>query len=89
MILIGMVVIHATIGKVTVRPRMSGKIATVLQMAVVIWIMLKWDEGGGAFWLKYVTLGAAIFTGVSGLLYVWDGMKQLGTHPSSSATVKK
>jgi hypothetical protein len=27
-----------------------------------------------------------VFTGLSGLLYVWDGVKQLGAHPASSAT---
>ena len=31
-------------------------------------------------------IGAAVFTGVSGLLYVWDGVKQLGSHPASSPT---
>jgi hypothetical protein len=45
--------------------------------------LLEWDEGRGEVWLKYLTLAAAIFTGVSGLLYTWDGMKQLGAHPSS------
>jgi CDP-diacylglycerol--glycerol-3-phosphate 3-phosphatidyltransferase len=85
LILIGMVVIHLTVGKVAVRPRFIGKVATVLQMAVVIWILLKWDVDFSPRWLKYLALGAAIFTGVSGLLYVLDGIKQLGSHPSSSA----
>jgi len=86
LILIGVVVIHFTVGKVKVYPRLLGKCATVLQMAVVIWILLKWDAGQGAHWLKYVTLGAAVSTGISGLLYVFDGIKQLGSHPTSSAT---
>src|SRR5262249_20215439 len=34
---LGALVIHITCGKVTVRPRMVGKIATVLQMAVLLW----------------------------------------------------
>ncbi|HSY74912.1 MAG TPA: CDP-alcohol phosphatidyltransferase family protein [Dongiaceae bacterium] len=88
LILLGVAVIRFTVGKIVVRPRLTGKIATVLQMAVVIWILLKWDAGQGALWLKYVTLGAAICTGVSGLLYVFDGIKQLGSHPTSSATKK-
>jgi cardiolipin synthase (CMP-forming) len=83
LILIGLIVIHHTVGKVVVGPRYAGKIATVLQMAVVIMILLEWDEGRGEVWLKYLALAAAIFTGVSGLLYTWDGMKQLGSHPSS------
>jgi CDP-diacylglycerol--glycerol-3-phosphate 3-phosphatidyltransferase len=89
LILIGMIVIHHFVRKVAVRPRVSGKIATVLQMAVVIIILLKWDSGQGALWLKSVALGAAIFTGISGLLYTWDGMKQLGSHPASSPTKPK
>ncbi len=44
LILIGMVVIHLMVGKVKVRPRIVGKVATVLQMVVVLWIMLKWGE---------------------------------------------
>jgi CDP-diacylglycerol--glycerol-3-phosphate 3-phosphatidyltransferase len=80
LILIGMVVIHLMVGKVKVHPRIIGKVATVLQMVVVLWIMLKWRES----WLRALTLGTAIFTGVSGLLYVWDGSRQLSAHPSSS-----
>ena len=81
---IGSIVIWLTVGKIKVRPRMTGKIATVLQMATVLWILLKWSEPH-ALWLKYLSIGAAVSTGMSGLLYVFDGMKQLGAHPSSSA----
>jgi len=80
LILVGLVVIQITIGKVTVKPHIIGKIATVLQMAVVLWILLKWNTR----WLAVWTLGAAICTGGSGLLYVWDGVRQLSAHPSSS-----
>jgi len=86
LIVIGMVVIQLTVGKVAVRPRIIGKCATVLQMAVVIWILLKWDQTLSPLWLNYLMAGAAICTGVSGLLYVWDGVKQLGSHPASSPT---
>ena len=80
LILIGMVVIQLMVGKVKVRPRMIGKVATVLQMVVVIWIMLKWNDS----WLHWLALGTAICTGISGLLYVLDGSRQLSAHPSSS-----
>ena len=86
LILIGMVVIQLTVGKVAVQPRIIGKCATVLQMAVVIWILLKWDQQLNPIWVKYLMVSAAICTGVSGLLYVWDGVKQLGSHPTSSPT---
>jgi cardiolipin synthase (CMP-forming) len=79
-LLIGMLVIQMTVGKVTVRPRWIGKIATVLQMTVVLWILLKWPDRG----LSILTGAAAICTGISGLLYVWDGSRQLSAHPASS-----
>jgi CDP-diacylglycerol--glycerol-3-phosphate 3-phosphatidyltransferase len=80
LILIGMLLIQFMVGKVKVRPRVVGKVATVLQMVVVLWIMLKWRES----WLRALTLATAICTGISGLLYVWDGSHQLSAHPSSS-----
>jgi len=85
-ILIGYGVIHSTIGKVKVRPRITGKIATVLQMISLVWILLKWDAEFPPVWFSIWTLGAAICTGISGLLYVWDGTKQLSSHPHSSAS---
>jgi CDP-diacylglycerol--glycerol-3-phosphate 3-phosphatidyltransferase len=88
-ILIGYGVIHATIGKVKVHPRITGKIATVLQMISIVWILLKWDAEFPPAWFSIWTLGAAICTGISGLLYVWDGTKQLSSHPTSSATPKE
>jgi phosphatidylglycerophosphate synthase len=88
LLLIGIAVVRFIVGDVVVRPRIMGKIATVLQMIVVIWILLDWDRDLNARWLKIWTLGAAICTGISGLLYVWDGVKQLGSHPASSPTVK-
>jgi len=85
LLLIGLAVIHLIVGKVKVRPRMVGKVATVLQMASVLWILLKWHNVA----LNYITWGAAICTAVSGIWYVFDGMKQLGAHPSSSPAVNK
>ena len=82
--LAGMVVIHMTVGKVAIRPRLVGKAATVLQMALVLWVLLQWDPT----WLRALILAAAICTGISGLLYVWDGVRQLSAHPSSSPEAK-
>ncbi|HOX59565.1 MAG TPA: CDP-alcohol phosphatidyltransferase family protein [Candidatus Paceibacterota bacterium] len=84
LILIGMLVIQLVVGKVKVQPRIIGKIATVLQMAVVLLILLKKKED----WLPALTLGAVFCTGISGLLYVWDGTRQLSAHPSSSPKPK-
>jgi cardiolipin synthase (CMP-forming) len=66
LVLAGMLVIQITVGKVKVRPRITGKVATVLQMIVVLWVLLKWDPK----WLRAWLFGAAICTGISGLLYI-------------------
>src|SRR3954471_7252192 len=81
LILFGMLVIHSTVGKVDVRPRVTGKIATVLQMVSIIWILLKWVPA----WSYYLVLGAAVCTAVSGIFYVWDGVRQLSSHPASKS----
>ncbi|MSU56784.1 MAG: CDP-diacylglycerol--glycerol-3-phosphate 3-phosphatidyltransferase [Pedosphaera sp.] len=91
LILIGMAVIHLTVGKVKVRPRLLGKCATVLQMICILWILLKWDDGlgdpaQGKYWIVVWTVMAAVCTGFSGLLYVWDGVRQLSASPSSVAS---
>jgi CDP-diacylglycerol--glycerol-3-phosphate 3-phosphatidyltransferase len=85
LLLAGMVVIQMTVGRVQVRPRMLGKVATVLQMVVVFWILLRWADR----WLEVWMLGAAVCTGISGLLYVWDGARQLGAHPAASAKAEE
>jgi len=85
LLLAGMIVIQMTVGKVKVRPRALGKIATVLQMIVVLWILLKWSPR----WLSTWAVGAALCTGISGLLYVWDGSRQLSAHPTSLPAPKQ
>jgi len=85
LLLVGLLVIQMTVGKAKVRPRLLGKVATVLQMIVVLWVLLKWDEK----WLPCWTFGAGISTGISGLLYVWDGMRQLSAHPTSSPAARQ
>lgn len=84
LMLVGLGVIHLTVGRVTVRPRIVGKLATVLQMITVLWILLKWH---GAL-LEAFIVGAGVCTGVSGLWYVCDGVRQLSASPSSSPTGK-
>jgi cardiolipin synthase len=85
---IGAVVIRSVVGKITVRPRIIGKIATVFQMFVIVWILLHWDATFHGYLLQIWFIGAAILTAISGVLYLFDGMKQLSEHPSSSPTPK-
>ncbi|MGO8763635.1 MAG: CDP-alcohol phosphatidyltransferase family protein [Limisphaerales bacterium] len=81
---IGAGVIHLVVGKVKFRPHLTGKMATVFQMITVSWILLNWEAVFHGVLLKVWILGSGIFTGISGLFYVWDGTKQLSAHPSSS-----
>ena len=85
---IGAVVIRAVVGKITVRPRLTGKLATVCQMLMIIWILLRWDLVAHKLLLQIWIFGSGIFTVISCLQYILDGMKQLSAHPSSSPTKK-
>lgn len=85
----GAVVINLVVGKITVRPRITGKLATVFQMLVIIWILLHWDAFFQGRLLHMWIVGAGIFTSVSGLFYIFDGTKQLSAHPASSASQNK
>jgi cardiolipin synthase (CMP-forming) len=80
LLLMGLVVIHFVAGKVKVKPHLIGKGATVLQMAAVLWALFKLPEA----MLYWICVGAAALTGISGLIYVFEGMRQLATHPASS-----
>jgi len=68
----GMVAIHCAWGKFTARPRLLGKAATVLQMAAVLWTLLKLPVGP----LPFITAGAGLFTVLSGFLYLYDFTRQ-------------
>ena len=85
---LGAITVRLVVGQLIVQPRVTGKIATVFQMVAVCWILLRWDFLDAGQYLRIWTLGAGLFTGVSGLLYVWDGSQQLSSHPSSSPTPK-
>lgn len=83
--LIGLIVIQMTVGKISVHPRFTGKMATVFQMVVVSWGLLKWP----AEWLAVWVWAAGLCTVVSGLLYVWDGVRQLSASPTSGPTAEQ
>jgi CDP-diacylglycerol--glycerol-3-phosphate 3-phosphatidyltransferase len=71
-LLVGMVAIHHAWGKFTARPRLLGKGATVLQMAAVLWTLLKWRAAA----LPFLTAGAGLLTVLSGLYYLQDFLRQ-------------
>jgi CDP-diacylglycerol--glycerol-3-phosphate 3-phosphatidyltransferase len=71
-LLIGMAVLYWTSGKFMARPRLAGKMATVLQVAAVLWTLLKWPQAA----LPSLTAGAGLFVILSGLYYLGDFMRQ-------------
>jgi cardiolipin synthase (CMP-forming) len=78
-LLLGTVIIRFVGGQVRVQPHWVGKVATVLQMICVSWALLKFP----ADWLERWALGAAVCTGVSGVIYIMAGVRQLSSHPAS------
>ena len=72
-IVVGAAVLHLLNGKVQVRPSWTGKVATFLQMAAIAWVMLHLRF----LPLIYVVLTAGLFTAISGIAYVVDGIRQL------------
>ena len=80
LLILGIILIHYTFGKIKVKPRLAGKCATVLQMVIILTVLAKLPRE----FLNILILGAGFCTGLSGVLYFWDGTRQLGAHPSSS-----
>ena len=72
-ILVGAAVLHLLNGKVKVRPSWTGKVATVCQMCAIAWIMLQLRF----LPLWFVVAVAGLFTFISGIIYVMDGIRQL------------
>ncbi len=81
-ILVGAGVLHLLNGKVHVKPRWTGKVATVLQMAAIAWVMLQLHF----LPLLYIVIAAGVFTFISGVVYVMDGVRQLQAEGHAHAT---
>jgi cardiolipin synthase len=81
-ILVGAGVLQLLNGKVHVKPSWTGKVATVLQMAAIAWVMLQLRF----LPLLYVVIAAGIFTFISGIIYVSDGIRQLQAEGHAHAT---
>lgn len=73
-ILVGAAILHFFIGnKMTVKPSWTGKVATVCQMCAIAWVMLQLRF----LPLTFVVIVAGLFTLVSGIIYVMEGVRQL------------
>src|SRR4051794_1542659 len=74
-ILVGTAVLALLVGmdRVKVRPSWTGKVATVLQMAAIAWVMLQITIAPVIF----IVAAAGLFTFISGIVYVTSGVRQL------------
>jgi len=70
---VGAAVLYLLVGKVHVKPNWTGKVATVLQMIAIGWVMLQLQ----LLPILYVVIVAGFFTLISGIVYVTDGIRQL------------
>jgi CDP-diacylglycerol--glycerol-3-phosphate 3-phosphatidyltransferase len=77
----GVVLIHMLAGKVTARPRLVGKCATFFQMIVLGWVLLKIEHPS----FQWPLYAAGFFTLISGIWYIFDGVKQLSVHEAKKA----
>ena len=80
-ILVGAAVLQVLVGHVRVKPHMTGKIATVLQMVAIGWVMLQLR----IIPLFYIVLAAGLFTLISGIIYMMDGVRQLQAEGHANA----
>src|SRR5881398_1310276 len=82
-ILVGAAILHYFIGnKMRVKPSWTGKVATVCQMCAIAWVMLQLRF----LPLWFVVIVAGIFSLISGLIYVIEGVRQLQAEGHAHAT---
>ena len=80
-LLVGTVLIHMLAGKMVPRPRFVGKCATLFQMITLGWVLLKVHQPS-YLWPLYA---AGFFTLVSGIWYIFDGVRQLSAHEAKKS----
>lgn len=86
-IVIGTVVLHLVVGKAHVRPSWMGKVATAFQMLAIALVLLQlnffrkpFDVFGQKITIDFLDIPvviAGLFTFISGIGYVADGIRQL------------
>ena len=75
----GSVLLYVVIGNVEVKPLFMSKTSAVLQMVTIGWVLCKLPSTG-TFWLA---VAVSVTTGITGLLYVREGIRQFSEHPAA------
>jgi len=79
---LGTILISYTGSTPKVVPRMTGKLATVAQMTMILWALAKAPEAG----LAILIWVAGLLTLLSGVRYILDGVAQLDSCPEPPPT---
>lgn len=78
LIVAGVITIHYTIGKVRMKPIITSKICTFLQLICVCWVLVDfWNSGSRPLPLDILIWLAAAFTLISGWQYGTEAIRQL------------
>ena len=59
--------------EVHIRPHLTGKLSTVMQVVVIAWVLARGTQST----LFMLVIIAAVFTAASGIIYLRDGLRQL------------
>lgn len=73
LLVLGYIVVRRLAGDAHIQPHWTGKFATVLQMAIVLWVLAQFADAR-FIWLVRAT---GFFTALAGLLYARDGWRQV------------
>ena len=74
---LGTILISYTGTRPKVQPKLLGKWATVAQMIMISWALLKWPQSG----LNLLIFLVGLLTLASGFQYIYDGVSQLEEKP--------
>lgn len=69
----GSLIIQSLVGNVTVRPRITGKITTFFQAIVILWVLIGLEPRA---FIPIMGITAGL-TFISGIQYIYDGIRQL------------
>ncbi len=84
-IVVGVIIIHYTVGKVRMKPIITSKICTFLQLSCVCWVLVDfWSVEARPLPLEILIYLAAALTLISGYQYIVEGIRQLKEHGHTS-----
>ncbi len=89
-IVVGVIIIHYTVGAVKMQPLIVSKICTFLQLSCVSWVLVDfWSVDSRPLPLEILIYLAAAFTALSGYQYIMEGIRQLriSGHPQPDSDV--